>query len=662
MRKMMTFYSLMVLLATAGTSLAQVSRYRSLLATTAGRDSLSRIALWEDGRVTGNGRLFRYLSSDNPLIRARGVQAIGRIQDAQDVPRLIPLLKDPDPSVVRAAVFALGQIGSEDASPALVDLNKKASPELQPLVCEALGKIGGNEAVTELMETLHAFQGSVRAAAAISLSKVEDPSAINALLVSIHDSDTQVAWRAIYSLEKARSDRVRDAVIPFLQSEDPEVKAYAARTLGKQKAEDAAGPIGTNVADPDIRVTINSINALAAILEDSDNKSVVNHRAAKTESAESHHVRKASVIAIGSIGHKDGKDYLAQTILDSYPGIRGESYLALAKILGKNSLVFINSGLQDSDPLVRVAATEAIGLAGEKKRIPQLVSIAQDNDDPRIRAAAVRALANFDRDDTRAELIARLSDEDWVVATVSVAALGEVGNDESMPALIERFSARDDRLDNDLRIEVMRVMTQKKVEEGLAIARVALDDSDVRLRRAAVEYYEAMAIPTPEIKPDRFFWERDFDSSRKAELSLPLGTRHAVIRTERGDIEIELFGDDATQTVATFMRLVESGFYDGLNFHRVVPNFVIQGGCPRGDGWGDPGFNIRSEFNQYRYERGMVGIAHAGKDTGGCQFFITHSAQPHLNGRYTIFGKVTNGMNVVDEIAQGDRFNIVIVE
>ena len=146
------------------------------------------------------------------------------------------------------------------------------------------------------------------------------------------------------------------------------------------------------------------------------------------------------------------------------------------------------------------------------------------------------------------------------------------------------------------------------------------------------------------------------------EPSLPLGERKIVLRTNRGDIEILLYGDDAPNIVHSVLSLAESGFYDGLTFHRVVPGFVIQGGCPRGDGWGDAGYFLRSQFNMHRYERGMVGMAHAGKDTPGSQFFITQTSQPHLDGRYTIIGKVTMGMEVVDLIEVGDTFSIVVLE
>jgi cyclophilin family peptidyl-prolyl cis-trans isomerase len=106
--------------------------------------------------------------------------------------------------------------------------------------------------------------------------------------------------------------------------------------------------------------------------------------------------------------------------------------------------------------------------------------------------------------------------------------------------------------------------------------------------------------------------------------------------------------------------LVRKKFYDGLTFHRIVPNFVVQGGDPRGDGWGGPGFALRSEFGMGHYERGTVGIASSGKDTEGSQFFVTHSHQPHLDGRYTIIGTVTAGMEVIDRLQIGDRIEAMV--
>ncbi|MGH2538826.1 MAG: peptidylprolyl isomerase [Candidatus Promineifilaceae bacterium] len=131
----------------------------------------------------------------------------------------------------------------------------------------------------------------------------------------------------------------------------------------------------------------------------------------------------------------------------------------------------------------------------------------------------------------------------------------------------------------------------------------------------------------------------------------------ATMETDRGAIELELFPQHAPQTVNNFVFLARQGFYDGVAFHRVVPNFVIQGGDPTASGRGGPGYRFADETrsNPLRHETGSLSMANAGPDTNGSQFFITHSPQPHLDGRHTVFGKVTGGQDVVDAIRQGDR-------
>ena len=131
--------------------------------------------------------------------------------------------------------------------------------------------------------------------------------------------------------------------------------------------------------------------------------------------------------------------------------------------------------------------------------------------------------------------------------------------------------------------------------------------------------------------------------------------QRVMIETNKGNIILELFVDNAPGTVSNFIKLMNEGYYDNKYFHRVVPQFVIQGGCPRGDGWGSLNWTQRSEFSHYTgFETGTIGIASAGKDTEGVQFFITHCPTPFLDGRYTAFGQVTQGMNVVQQIRIGD--------
>lgn len=135
----------------------------------------------------------------------------------------------------------------------------------------------------------------------------------------------------------------------------------------------------------------------------------------------------------------------------------------------------------------------------------------------------------------------------------------------------------------------------------------------------------------------------------------------AVMETNKGTMTIDLFDQDAPNTVANFVKLSKEGFYDGLNFHRVIQNFMIQGGCPQGTGTGGPGYKIKCEINSNKHEAGSLSMAHAGKDTGGSQFFICHGPQPHLDGVHTVFGK-TGDMDVVNAIRKGDKIQSVKIE
>lgn len=135
----------------------------------------------------------------------------------------------------------------------------------------------------------------------------------------------------------------------------------------------------------------------------------------------------------------------------------------------------------------------------------------------------------------------------------------------------------------------------------------------------------------------------------------------AIMETSKGTINLNLFDQDAPNTVANFVKLSKDGFYDGLNFHRVIPHFMVQGGCPNGVGNGGPGYQIKCEINPNQHEAGTLSMAHAGKNTGGSQFFICHEAQPHLDGIHTVFGK-TEDMDVVNKIEKGDEIVSVKIE
>jgi len=161
---------------------------------------------------------------------------------------------------------------------------------------------------------------------------------------------------------------------------------------------------------------------------------------------------------------------------------------------------------------------------------------------------------------------------------------------------------------------------------------------------------ESKSPPAPQAQPAQ-------------EKSMPELLPQVTFQTSKGNIVLELAEDDAPNTVANFISLAEKGFYDGLTFHRVIADFMIQGGCPQGTGTGGPGYVIADEFSpRLRHTRGVISMANAGPNTGGSQFFITHVPCPHLDNKHAVFGRVTSGMDVVDAIQKGDKILKVTVD
>ena len=266
-------------------------------------------------------------------------------------------------------------------------------------------------------------------------------------------------------------------------------------------------------------------------------------------------------------------------------------------------------------------------------------------------------------------LLEQLKTSDVFVRTSSATLIGELG-DQSEPVISALFdaykAARADKI-NDARIAIVEAADKLKHPMNIQVLSDSSGETDYVVRLKASDLLRATPTDVATIRPlqigkvetghDKAYWRRvsDLSDSHKNPI--------AVIHTKKGDIRIELFAADAPMTVDNFIQLAKSGFYNGLSWVRVVPNFVVQGGDPRGDQNGGPGYQIRDEINLRQYGTGTVGMALSGKDTGGSQFFITHAPQPHLDGGYTIFGQVTEGMDVVNRIARGDKIERVeIVE
>jgi len=313
-------------------------------------------------------------------------------------------------------------------------------------------------------------------------------------------------------------------------------------------------------------------------------------------------------------------------------------------------------------------AAEVFGAARDRPRLQALLGDA----DGRVVAQALQTLARVVPEaDTTLGPRARdlLAHPDPAVRSVAADLLARHPVTADVDRLIQAYTrAAGDPFD-DARLSAVAALgaiARASAEGRLAVAGRFLATvpraDDYLVRRLAAERLPDAAErwgPAAPITTDRGP-EAYRDAVRRYLLVALRGQPPRVtIETDRGTMVVELYATEAPLTVAAFLSLVERRYFDGSRWHRVVPNFVVQDGDPRGDGWGGPGFVLRDEVNPVRYDVGTMGMALSGPDTGGSQFFITLSPQPHLDGGYTVFGRVVTGFNVLGAIAQGDRIRSV---
>jgi cyclophilin family peptidyl-prolyl cis-trans isomerase len=276
------------------------------------------------------------------------------------------------------------------------------------------------------------------------------------------------------------------------------------------------------------------------------------------------------------------------------------------------------------------------------------------DEDRRVVPSVLRALQRLQAPDAAAVALAQLKEPDFVVRSAAADVIGALKPPEGIDALAAALGLAQGDAALDARASILSAMAEYGGPRALDAVKEGLQDKDWALRVRALDllakldpagdYRDAIRpAPGTPIAP-----------YNDPQLIAPSYSPHVFIETAKGTIEFELAVLDAPQTSRNFMTLARKGFFNGLQIHRVVPNFVVQDGDPRGDGDGGPGYTIRDELNERPFLRGTVGMALSWRDTGGSQFFIAHSPQPHLDARYTVFGRVVNGMDVVDRIQQGD--------
>ena len=593
--------------------------------------SLRAIAIAEDQRRYHRG-LKSALADPDVMVRGRAALAVGRLQDSTTVADLLPLLNDTAAEVRREIVFALGQIRHGSARAALEARLTDRDPETVLLAIEALGKLADRASTGRLAAFLGDPDPTRRGEAAVALWRLADSTALGALLEHHSDPDPGVRWRILYALEKiVAPDRVVLVAALHLSDDDVLCRAYATRTLGRQKSRRATAYLLQVLRDPEVAVVVNAVRSLQQIGDSMSSRvapgmaRLLGHAHPYVRvTAAAALAERATWAAADSSGRVMALDSLAAHLRDPDAATRGACARAL---IARHARTVADAAtmLQDSSLYARVAVLQALALLPGEEVGPLLMQRLLPAWPLFERMTAAEALGTLKHRAAVAPLRAGLADTSMLFVAACASALGEMGDSSSVPVLAQAFAARAGGADADARISIRDALRQ--------LAGGAFADSIERRHPA-----------------------RNADpASQAVVLAAETAARGALLRTSAGDIEWAFYGVEAPQTVKNFVRLAERGYFDGLAVHRVVPNFVIQDGDPTGTGSGGPGYTIRCEYNRLRYEPGMVGMALSGKDTGGSQWFITHSPQPHLNGRYTIFARVVRGMEVVGRVVQGDR-------
>jgi cyclophilin family peptidyl-prolyl cis-trans isomerase len=274
----------------------------------------------------------------------------------------------------------------------------------------------------------------------------------------------------------------------------------------------------------------------------------------------------------------------------------------------------------------------------------------------------LRALAAFKPQDLASVATAQLKESDIIIRSTAADLLGDLPPSEEITRALAAAwpQAANDTL-NDAALSILDTLGKQKTTVANDLIKEALKSRDPLIRRRAVAILKTNGVGdfSSQIGTVQ---TRNTDADYKRALARIGKPARAVVTTSKGSFTIDLLPEAAPLTVDNFVQLAQRDYFRNITIHRVVPNFVIQDGDPRGDGNGGPGYQIRCEINQVPYDRAAVGMALSGKDTGGSQWFVTHSPQPHLDGGYTVFGRVVTGMDVVDKIVRGDVIQSVVIK
>ncbi|MBX6365484.1 MAG: peptidylprolyl isomerase, partial [Gemmatimonadetes bacterium] len=664
--------------------------------------TIARLLRLEDRREFDDSTLRAALRAPTPEVRRRAALAAGRIGDRAATPLLLAALADTAPSVRAGAAFALGLLRDTSAAVAdsLAALARRTPADHADPAAQALWSLGrvatprARDAVAAWLRdaAAPAADGQPpsrprRAPHAAARPSVGAPDALGEALLALWKfprtpalaglarpyaaaPDPEVRWRAVYALARLRDPAATPVLLSALRDSTALVRALAARGLRAATVDSAGARAAASAAllralrDPSPHVRIEAARALAtyaspdlaaplaALLEDADRN-----------------VATAAAEALGALGAPAAAPALDRTVAaDSLPlSLRAAALAALVRVAPERGIARAPTWAAAADWRTRFYAAGALArgrwaLAGATAR-----ALAADRD-PRVAAAGIDAIADLAGDTIRALrafYLEALASPDPIVRAAAVRAFGRTADPAEFALALDVYDrARRDTLDDAAvaAVEVLGALRARgaPVERSFFLRFPRSPDPVVR-RVVFEKLGPGWGAPGPiETGRDLAFYEDVVRRLVAPELAGGAAPR-VRIRTVGDSVTVRLAGADAPLTTENFLRLARRGYFDGGRWHRVVPGFVAQDGDPRGDGNGGPGWSIRDEINPLRYRRGTVGMALSGPDTGGSQFFVTHAPQPHLDGGYTVFGQVVEGMDVIDRIVQDDPITAVEV-